>query len=98
MVYTFACPAPCQRVIKIVATTDDDAINNIIVAGALSCRNKANRTCCEKGRHHMPSLSEDRLREIVRFSMESEPVDQMPMMSERMAKTMKEPPCPAGIR
>lgn len=91
MVYTFACPVPCHQVIKVYANTDDDAINNIIVAGALSCRNMANRKYCEKSRRDMPSLPEERLREIVRLSMESEPVDGMHMtISEKMTKTLEE--------
>lgn len=90
MIYTFACPVPCNRVIKVYANTDDDAINKIIVAGAMSCRNMANKKYCEKGRHNMPSLPEEQLREIVRLSMESESVDGMHMtMSEKMTKSLE---------
>ncbi|MDP1989871.1 MAG: hypothetical protein Q8K00_02515 [Syntrophales bacterium] len=90
MVYTFACPVPCHQVIKVYANTDDDAINNIIIAGALSCRNMANRKYCEKSRRDMPSLPEERLREIVRFSMEAEPVDGTHMtMCEKMTNTLE---------
>ena len=97
MVYTFACPVPCHRVIKIFANTDDDAINKIIVAGALSCRNMGNKTYCEKGRHHMPSLPGDQLREIVRFSMEAESVDGRPItISERMKSTVEAHPYTAS--
>jgi hypothetical protein len=97
MVYTFACPVPCHRVIKVYANTDNDAINYIIVAGALSCRNIANLKYCEKSSRDMPSLPEERLREIVRFSMESEPVDRTQMiMSEAMTKTLEESLYTAG--
>jgi hypothetical protein len=90
MVYTFACPVPCHRIIKVYANTDDDAINNIIVAGALSCRNMANRKYCEKSRRDMPSLPAEQLREIVRFSMEAEPIDRTQMiMSETMTNTLE---------
>ena len=72
MVYTFACPVPCNRVIKVYANTDDDAVKKIIAAGAISCRNTVNRFYCEKDHHHMPSMPENQLREIVRLSMELE--------------------------
>ncbi len=88
MVYTFACPVPCHRVIKVYADTDDDAVNKIIVAGAMSCR-MANQKYCEKGRHKMPSLPEEQLREIVRLSMEAESVDGMDTaMSQMRTKTL----------
>ena len=79
MVYTFACPVPCNRVIKVYANTDDDAINKLIVAGAMSCRTMSNKKYCEKGRHNMRSLPEEQLRDIVRLSMESESVTRMDM-------------------
>jgi len=69
MIYRFVCPAPCNREITIYADTDTDAIKKIISAGALSCRNMANRSYCEKYHRAMPSLPENRLREIVRVSM-----------------------------
>ncbi len=90
MVYTFACPVPCNRVIKVYAKTDDDAIDKIIIAGAMSCRNMTNRTYCEYNPYDMTSLPEEQLREIVRLSMESESVDvtQM-MMSEKRMKSLE---------
>jgi hypothetical protein len=89
MVYTFACPVPCHRVIKVYANADDDAINELIVAGAMSCRNTANQKYCEKCQYDMPSLPEEQLREIVRLSMESESVYGTRMMSETMTKTLE---------
>ena len=90
MVYTFACPVPCYRVIKVYANTDDDAINKIIVAGAMSCRSMSNQKFCEKGHHDMPSLPEGQLREIIRLSMETESVDGTNMtMSKTMEKTLE---------
>jgi hypothetical protein len=70
MVYTFACPVPCKRVIKVYANTDDDAIKKIIAAGAISCRNVSNQSCSEKHHQHMHVLPKNQLREIVRLSME----------------------------
>lgn len=72
MVYTFSCPVPCKRMIKVYATTDDDAIKKIIAEGAISCRNTIGRSCDEKRHQHMSVLPENRLREIVRLSMELE--------------------------
>ena len=72
MVYTFACPVPCKRIIKVYATTDDDAVNKIIAAGAISCRNISNQSCCANRHRHMPSLPKNQLMEIVRVSMELE--------------------------
>jgi hypothetical protein len=89
MVYTFACPVPCRRVIKVYANTEEDAIDKIIVAGAMSCR-MANKGVCEEGHHRMPSLPEERLREIVRLSMETESADRAPMaINEKMTKPFK---------
>jgi hypothetical protein len=98
MVYTFACPVPCRRVIKVYANTEEDAIDKMIVAGAMSCR-MANKKACEEGHHRMPSLPEDRLREIVRLSMATESVDGAPMMmNETMTKTFEGVPYGAGMR
>ncbi len=72
MVYTFACPVPCKRIIKVYATTDDDAVKKIIAAGAISCRNNSTPSCCENRHRHMPSLPQNQLMEIVRVSMELE--------------------------
>lgn len=87
MFYTFTCPVPCNRVIEVYADTDDDAINEMIMAGAMSCRNTANQKPCKMVRYDMPSLAEPQLREIIRISMEAEPVDRMSMiMTEKMTK------------
>jgi hypothetical protein len=72
MVYTFACPVPCKRVIKVYASTDDDAIRKIIAAGAISCRNISRLSCGEQRRTRMPLLPKNQLQEIVRLSMELE--------------------------
>jgi hypothetical protein len=98
MVYKFACPVPCRRIIKVYANTEEDAIDKIIVAGAMSCR-MANKRACEEGHHRMPSLPEDRLREIVRLSMETESVDEAPVtMNEKMTKTFEGVPYGASMR
>jgi len=35
MTYSFACPVPCNYEIKVDAKNGDDAINKIIMAGAI---------------------------------------------------------------
>ncbi len=79
MVYTFACPIPCHRVIKVDADTEDEAITKILAAGAVSCRNRANLQGCVEKHRHMPVLHETQLREIVRVSMEPESFAASPM-------------------
>jgi hypothetical protein len=68
MVFTFACPAPCSRVIAVDASNDDDAVNKIIGAGAINCRTIENTPCCKKVLHLAP-LPENNLRDIVRLCM-----------------------------
>jgi len=68
MVYTFSCPAPCSQVIMVDANNDDDAVNKIIGAGAINCRNMKNTPCCKKVLH-LPPLPEKKLRDIVRLCM-----------------------------
>lgn len=98
MVYAFACPVPCHRIIKVHANSDDEAIDKIIVAGALSCRNMTHRKHCEEGCRHMPSFSAERLREIVRLSMEAEIVDPMSAaISEQRRNTSAGFPYTANI-
>ena len=70
MVYTFTCPAPCNRVIRVDAHNGDDAVNKIIEAGALGCRN-IKTSCCKKV-HHLSPLTEKKLRDIVRLFMNVE--------------------------
>jgi hypothetical protein len=72
MIYTFACPVPCTRTIKVDARNDDEAVKKIIHAGAINCRNNENQSCCEKDYLRMPPLPKERLREIVKLSMKAE--------------------------
>ena len=62
MVYTFSCPAPCSRLIMVDANNDDDAVNKIIGAGAINCRNINNTPSCKKVLQLSP-LPEKKLRE-----------------------------------
>jgi hypothetical protein len=72
MTYSFSCPVPCTYEIKVDATNGDDAINKIIIAGAMSCRNINNRCHCEKASHNMPPIKEEQLKNIVRLCMREE--------------------------
>ena len=47
MTYTFSCPAPCRRVIRVEARDDEDAVWKIINAGAMTCRNKRSDGPCD---------------------------------------------------
>ena len=71
MVYTFSCPPPCSRIIMVDANNDADAVNKIIDAGAINCRNIKNTSCCKKV-HNLSLLPENKLREIVRLCMNVE--------------------------
>jgi hypothetical protein len=71
MVYTFSCPFPCLHVIMVDAHDDDEAVNKIIGAGALSCRNMKHTPCCKKV-HHLSPLPEKKLIDIVRLCMNVE--------------------------
>ena len=71
MVYKFICPAPCSRVMMVDANNDDDAVNKIIGAGAINCRNMKSMPCCKKV-PHLPPLPEKKLGDIVRLCMSVE--------------------------
>jgi len=68
MVYTFICPAPCSKVIMVDATNDDDAVNKLIRAGAINCRNIKKSSFCNKNPHLCP-FTEKELQGIVRLCM-----------------------------
>jgi len=53
------------------ANNGDDAVYKIIEAGALSCRNINNTSCCKKV-IHLPPLPEKKLIDIVRLCMNVE--------------------------
>ena len=72
MTYTFSCPAPCSRLIRVEAHDDDDAIVKIIQAGAMTCRNGGSQDPCNTTHLVMTPLPERQLREVVRLSMRAE--------------------------
>jgi len=77
MTYTFSCPAPCRRVIRVEARDDEDAVWKIIKAGAMTCRNKRSDGPCDSTHPALPPLPERQLRDVVRLSMQAEELPEM---------------------
>ena len=77
MTYTFSCPAPCRRVIRVEARDDEDAVRKIIKAGAMTCRNGGSDGPCDATHPIMPPLPERQLRDVVRLSMRAEELPEM---------------------
>ena len=71
MTYTFSCPAPCQKVIVTEACNDDDAVEKLIKAGALICRNKQSCSSCNTIYFVMKALPYEQIREVVRLYMQT---------------------------
>ena len=72
MTYTFSCPAPCSRVIRVEARDDEDAVWKIIKAGAMTCRNRGSDSPCDTTHPIMSPLPERQLTDVVRLSMQAE--------------------------
>jgi hypothetical protein len=72
MTYSFVCPLPCNREIRVAANNNLDAIDKIIMAGAISCRNSKNKCICEKAHFDMPPIPEEQLKNIVGLCMREE--------------------------
>jgi len=72
MTYTFSCPAPCQKIIVVEACNDDDAVEKLIKAGAMICRNRQSSGSCNTIHLVMHTLPEKQLREAVRSYMREE--------------------------
>jgi len=82
MTYTFSCPAPCTRVIRIDARNDEDAVGKIIKAGAMTCRNRKGHDGgvleCDldparktKGQKQMMMQSKETLKKMIDFNKAS---------------------------
>jgi len=67
--YSFVCPVPCSREIRVEAKDNLDAVDKIIMAGAISCRNGKNQCFCEKAQFSMPPIPEEQLKSIVSLCM-----------------------------
>lgn len=72
MTYSFACPVPYDHEITVHAKNNDDAVNAIIRAGAIRCRNIEQDCSCEKSRIQLPPVPAEQLRTIVRLCMKEE--------------------------
>jgi hypothetical protein len=72
MTYTFSCPAPCSRIVRVEARDDEEAVGKIIEAGAMTCRNRGSDGSCDTTHPIMPPLPERQLRDVVRLSMQAE--------------------------
>lgn len=72
MNYLFACPAPCKREITVDANDHSEAVEKIILAGAISCRNSDNQCSCRHARLDMPPIPGEQLRRIVSLCMREE--------------------------
>jgi hypothetical protein len=72
VIYSFACPAPCNRTIKVDANDNPTAVEKIIMAGAISCRNMYNRCSCTQAPFDMSPMPEEQLRQIVSLCMQEE--------------------------
>jgi hypothetical protein len=72
MIYSFACPAPCNREIKVDAHDNLDAVEKIIMAGAISCRNINSQCSCNHAQVDMSPIPEEQLRNIVGLCLREE--------------------------
>jgi len=72
MTYEFVCPVPCDYRIKVHAKNNNDAVDAIIKAGAMSCRNMEKECHCEKARLNMMPIPQEQLRSIVLLCMKEE--------------------------
>ena len=63
--YSFSCPLPCNREIRVEAKNFPDAVDEIIKAGAMGCRSGKKQFLCEKAHFDMPPMPEMYLKSIV---------------------------------
>ena len=71
-IYSFMCPTPCNREIVVEAKNNLDAIDKIIMAGAISCRNGRIQHACEKSHLDLPPIPEEQLKKIVSLYIREE--------------------------
>jgi len=68
--YSFRCPPPCNQEIRVHAKNSIDAIDKIIIAGAISCRNNGNQCNCKNAHVDMPPIPVEQLKNIVALCMQ----------------------------
>jgi len=91
MIYTFSCPAPCRRVIRVDARHDDDAVGKLIKAGAMICRNRASDNTCDTTRPVMSPWTDVQLRGVVRLIMRAEDLPEMESRDRAQENVLPEP-------
>ena len=91
MIYTFLCPAPCRRVIRVDARNDEDAVGKIIKAGALTCRNRASHDTCDTTRPVLSPWTDMQLRGVVRLIMRGEELPEMEPRDRAQEYVIPEP-------
>jgi len=70
MNYSFSCPFPCKQEIHVDAHNQDDAINKMIVSGAMRCRNRDYQCSCDKRLCDMTPMHPEELINIIRLCMQ----------------------------
>jgi hypothetical protein len=91
MIYTFLCPAPCRRVIRVDARNDDDAVGKIIKAGAMTCRNRASHDPCDTTHPIMSPWTDMQLRGVVRLTMRAEELPERESRDRAQAYVLPNP-------
>ena len=71
MTFLFKCPPPCNREITVEAKNNMDAIDKMIMAGAMGCRSNQNHCSCKKAPLDMPPIPAEKLRHIVAMCIQA---------------------------
>ena len=72
MTYSFTCPPPCKREFKVDAMDNLDAVNKMIMAGAISCRNTDSRRRCTRSHFDLSPMPKEQLQRIVSLCLREE--------------------------
>ena len=72
MIYSFLCPFPCNRKIEVDAKDHPDAIDKMLRAGAMRCRNGENRRICERATLALNPMPEEQLKCLVGLCLQEE--------------------------
>jgi hypothetical protein len=65
MTYSFVCPLPCNRGIWVDAKNSLDAVDKMLRAGAMGCRNIESRCVCEEARFELNPIPKEQLNHLV---------------------------------
>ena len=72
MIYSFLCPFPCNRKIRVDAKDHPDAVDKMLRAGAMRCRNGENHRLCERDTLALNPMPEEQLKRLVGLCLEEE--------------------------